>query len=1007
MRHSRALLAALVLCAPGAAAQGLGDSEGRLLGNVRYDPPDPRHDAGDDAGLLPGVGLTSAGLREAIRKLWALHRFRDVRILADRRADGRVDVIIQTAPILRVESLRLTAGRALTREDVSRGIAFRPDREITAEEMPSIEAAVERTYAERGFGAARASARIVPTAEEGRVDLVVRVEEGPPVLVAHVRWPGDLVIDPTLVADTFGVRAGDPFDQLKMRRGLERVRNLYRSLAYYDAAVDEPAPLERADGRIDLDVPVRPGPRYGIRFDGSLRARRPDLRDALELERERGLSGAVVRTLEERLVEWYRRRGFRDARVSSVRQVDRSGKNATLVFRIVEGRQVRVKRLEFTGNRHFDDAFLREQVWSFLEEEVPASVFFEPIDMDGLDVLGVSGRPGAGGAAGDRPPPIRVSAREVFDEKVYSHAAEHLVELYRADGYLAVAVQPPVVHERDGNASVTVEVREGPRTLIAEVRYVGNLALTSGELAQATELRAGEPLSQQLSEDALSKLEEAYANEGFLFAKIERTVLMSQDGARARITFTIDEKMRVRVAGIMIRGNEQTSASLIRDRITFVPGDPYTPREADRSRERLMSLGVFRSVMIEPLDPEVEDADKDVVITVRERPTQYVDLRAGGSTGEGLRFGLEYGYRNLLGWALALTLRAEFSYQVFFPDEDFAKEFDELALGDQLERRFIAALALPSTPSAPFLATGLQVSHQRQNELTFGYTTLGTAIDVSTTVLRPFTPRVSVGVETADLEVFNEDTFEAYLAQYLLEHPGDLRLRRLLRLPTGQSAVGIIGTSIALDLRDNPFTPSKGFFGSITGELVNSLTSSVSEFVKLSTLASGYLPVGDSEVVVAVSGRVGRIFHLDPKSETYQNRRFFLGGTDTIRGFPEESMIAQDLAEEAKRVADADPNATDLPVNPGGDAFVTMRGELRFPIFGGLAGGLFVDTGNLWSKAENAFSPFVLRYAIGAGLRYVTPLGAVAFDYGLNLEPRRFGAIDEPLGAFHFSVGLF
>jgi len=156
-----------------------------------------------------------------------------------------------------------------------------------------------------------------------------------------------------------------------------------------------------------------------------------------------------------------------------------------------------------------------------------------------------------------------------------------------------------------------------------------------------------------------------------------------------------------------------------------------------------------------------------------------------------------------------------------------------------------------------------------------------------------------------------------------------------------------------------------------------------------------------------VSGRIGRIVHLDSRSETYQNRRFFMGGTDTIRGFPEESLIPQDLAEEAKRQSEDNPTAVPLPVNPGGDAFVTMRGELRFPIFGGVAGGLFVDTGNLWSSADNAFSPFVLRYAVGAGVRYITPVGALALDYGLNLEPRRYGAIDEPSGALHFSVGLF
>ena len=57
------------------------------------------------------------------------------------------------------------------------------------------------------------------------------------------------------------------------------------------------------------------------------------------------------------------------------------------------------------------------------------------------------------------------------------------------------------------------------------------------------------------------------------------------------------------------------------------------------------------------------------------------------------------------------------------------------------------------------------------------------------------------------------------------------------------------------------------------------------------------------------------------------------------------------------------------------------------------------------SPGAFADDPFALRYAAGLGLRYTTPVGPVAFDYGFNLDRRK--SRDEPFGAFHFSIGVF
>ncbi len=88
----------------------------------------------------------------------------------------------------------------------------------------------------------------------------------------------------------------------------------------------------------------------------------------------------------------------------------------------------------------------------------------------------------------------------------------------------------------------------------------------------------------------------------------------------------------------------------------------------------------------------------------------------------------------------------------------------------------------------------------------------------------------------------------------------------------------------------------------------------------------------------------------------------------------------------------------------GGDVFMVLRGELRFPIYGSVLGGVFVDLGNSWVDPSR-LNPFNLRPTAGLGLRISTPVGPIAFDYGFLLLRRRY--LSEPIGSFHFSIGLF
>jgi outer membrane translocation and assembly module TamA len=87
---------------------------------------------------------------------------------------------------------------------------------------------------------------------------------------------------------------------------------------------------------------------------------------------------------------------------------------------------------------------------------------------------------------------------------------------------------------------------------------------------------------------------------------------------------------------------------------------------------------------------------------------------------------------------------------------------------------------------------------------------------------------------------------------------------------------------------------------------------------------------------------------------------------------------------------------------------LAFSGELRAMLHGNLGGVLFLDGGNVWADSFG-FKLNDLRYAIGPGLRYQTPIGPIRFDVGWQLNPipglQVNGEPQTRRWRLHFSIG--
>ena len=952
-----------------------------------------------EVGVPLGAPLNRALVRGAILRLLEGGRFTDVQIDALDLGDV-VKLIVRLTPRIVVQRLDVSGNLRMSEQSVRDALRVAAGSTISPEQLPELSRSVAGMYAEHGYLGAQIDLTLRDTDDPSHKVLLVRVEEGAPTLIREIRFEGEQPLDPVAVRGVMRSATGDVLDRAALAEDVHTAEAWLRARGYLEAAFGEP--LVTVEGQhAAVAIPSRIGPRYEVSFSGYAPFSRSEVSEALGLVNERLTPLLVQRTLAERVHDFFARRGYADARAQIWVARGIEPNSARLFVKIERGKQLRVVSVSFAGARHFSRDLLRDQLFSYLSEELPGSSLLSPVDPEVVDAA-EHGQPQR--KHREAPAPPLTDPQEFYYESAYQKAIEHIGELYREQGYLAARVGPvQLVRVGEDRAAVLIPVVEGPRSRLYGVVLTGAHAIAPRDLLARSGLESNQPFSYVALEQARRRMLDAYRERGYAYAKVDATVRFSSDRTRAEVDLQVVEAFPVYVERIVVRGAERTSHDLIQRVMMIEPGDVFRPSSARASERELASLGVFTGVSVALEDPDLPARVKTVIVTVSERRSQYLDFGAGLSTGQGLRGGFEYGYRDLFGQAVSLSLRVQLAYQLFFVDDTFEERFQKLQVQDRLERRISLGTSIPRTPGLGRVRTSLDLVHLRDNERDFGLDQNALGLTFTHSPLEYLTLTLGGDLENNNVDLFNGEALADYLPK------ADPRLRRLLRVPEGTSTLIAARTSASYDRRDSAFTPTRGYFVSTSLELASTLSGKpdefetvnefVSRFLKGSVTLSGYVPVG-YDIVLAAQVRAGRVFHLIGKSQTYPNRAFFLGGVDTMRGYLEDELIPQDLADSVRRMPELSPDT----LVRAGDAFVLVRGEVRFPIYGQLRGGVFTDIGNLWAKASN-LDVLQLRPTAGVGLRLDTPVGPVALDWGFNLAPR--AALAERSNAVHFSIGLF
>lgn len=201
---------------------------------------------------------------------------------------------------------------------------------------------------------------------------------------------------------------------------------------------------------------------------------------------------------------------------------------------------------------------------------------------------------------------------------------------------------------------------------------------------------------------------------------------------------------------------------------------------------------------------------------------------------------------------------------------------------------------------------------------------------------------------------------------------------------SADSAFTEMKVGLLMDTRDDIFDPQSGMLAQFTVRERGRLFRSDSEFLQATAEGRWFRRI-PLRSVLALRVQGGVIFELGKAGNVPNVERFFAGGLNSVRGWGVNELGPKDDQGEPT----------------GGLSRVEMSMEVRTQIFFTLGTAIFVDVGNVDAKS-GAFNLGSLKYAVGAGLRYLSPVGPVRFDVGYRLSD------DSTVGKriqYHISLG--
>jgi outer membrane protein insertion porin family len=929
-----------LLCLAAAPLPGaVEEYDGKPIGLIAFEPAEQPLTASEIAEILPlkkGEPLRPAGVREAIRRLYATGRFSDIVVDAGIQ-NGQVAVRFITTSAWFVGQVSVdgapsppSSSQLVNSTGLNLGSPFYPDDVAGAVD------GLRQLLASNGFFAAKIEPKFTRDNRTGQVNVHFELGSGkrarfaPPEITGDLKRPASRIMATTGWKGWFGWQL---VTDSRVQRGLERILQSYRKQDYLMARVTlEGFDYDAKSGRAVPRLSVSAGPKVLIEATGA-KVSRNRLKRLVPVFEEQAVDQDLLNEGSRDLTDYFQTRGYFDTKVTFALQPVQDGQ-LRIQYAIDRGERHKLVQLDIGGNRYFDLKTLRERMFV-----TPAST------------------------------QVR---RGRYSAAMLAHDLGAISELYRANGFRDVkAVSQVRARGKRGDIAVSIGISEGNQRFVSATAIEGASAENEQTLRSMLQSGPGQPFSDENVAADRDNILSFYHNRGYPSASFEWSFRETGAAGRVELLYGITEGSRRFVREVLISGLRTTNPQLVNRRIGINPGDPVSQAEMLSTQRRLYDLGIFAKVDMATQNPDGDEPAKYLLLQLDE--SRKYSITAG--------FGAEIAQIGGSQTSLASPAgEAGFSPRVSF---DFSR-FNFLGLAHTVSVRTRLS-SLQRRALVSYLAP--QIRNRQNLDLSF------TALVDDSRNVRTFSSKRWEGSTQLTHRWTRSKTF-FYRFAYRRVSVSTLKLNQdLIPLLSQPVRVGVLSAAYVDDRRDDPVDSRKGTYNSFDIGTASKVFGSQTDYFRLLGRNSTYHRIG-SRLVLArtlsfgVMETLRKVPGLPPSPQDIPlSERFFAGGASTHRGFPENQAGPRDLVTGF-------PLGGKALLAIGTEIRFPLYGQNLGGVLFHDAGNVYSSLRDISFRVhQRDMADFdYMVHAVGLGFRYRTPIGPFRIDlaYGPN-SPRFIG----------------
>ncbi len=778
----------------------------------------------------------------------------------------------------------------------------------------------------------RLAAQTAPTAPsivsgQSRTDLRGRTVES-------VRVLGNTTVSTPVILNLVRTREGDKFDPETVQEDYQRIFGL-KKFSNVEPRVE---PTDTG-GVIVTFVVTEQSQITGIRYQGNKAIDTDTLKGVVDIREGESIDRFRLALAKQAMQNLYKDRNYAFAHVDV--DADELSKTGQVVFNIVEGPNVRIRKINFVGAHSFTQSRLKDQVQSKYW--------------------------------------IFIFRHGTYDPETVEDDVAALRKYYEDHGFFDAKIGRKLIWSPDmSELQIDFIIDEGERYTIDSVEFRGNATVPATELSKNLKLTAGQFFDAAILQRDVREVVRAYSPYGFIYQPGSNDVdfltigrpnnpytvdtIFLRDSKKVRLVYSISEGKSFHLGRIVTKGNNKTQDKVILREMRMAPGQLYNSGEVQDAVERLRGTPFFTRVTATPTgsDPYY----RDLLVEVEEGKTASFNIGAGINSNGGVGGNITYEQRNfdIMNWPS--------SFRDFFSERAFVGAGQTLRIS--LEPGTTATNASirftePWIFDQPYSFTGELYLRNRIRE-NYDDQRIGGRVSLGKRFDNVWSAAITLRAEQVDVT-----------------HIQDKEIRAIEILDAeGNSSLTSAALRVSRDTTTRGLLPSKGTtttagyeqYGALGGDYTfGKFTLSHDEYY---TLHEDLL---DRRVILALHGDAGYIV-----GDSVFFERFYGGGIGSIRGFAFRGVSPRSGPDDDR---------------VGGDFMLTGTAEVSFPLAGEeLRGVVFTDIGTVEPDLEIG----TIRSSIGAGIRLTLPfLGQtpIALDFAIPLTK----SSDDDTQFFSFSLG--